>query len=68
MAELHAATTLDQFLSAGHGEVPFLAVVAEGEVHVVGLHSDRSTVTEVPGVAEPAAVRAFFERHLADAR
>lgn len=68
MAELHAATTLDQFLSAGHREVPFLTVVAEGEVRVVSLHSDRSTVTEVPGVTECAAVRAFFERYLTYAR
>jgi hypothetical protein len=68
MAELRAATTLDQFLSAGHREVPFLTVVAEGEVHVVGLDSDRSAVTEVPGVTKRAAIRALFERHLTYAR
>lgn len=68
MAKLHAATAPDQLLLAGHREMPLLTVVAEGEVHVVFLYSDGTFMTEVPCVAEGAAVCAFFERLLADAR
>jgi hypothetical protein len=68
MAKLHAATALNQFLFAGDGEVPFLTVVTECEVLVVGTQSLRSTVTEVPGVTKHAAVQALLERFLTQAR
>lgn len=68
MAKLHAATASNKTLLAGHREVPFLTVVAEGEEHVVVLDSDRSTMTEIPGVTKCTTVCAFFERLLADAR
>jgi hypothetical protein len=68
MAKLRAATALNQFFFAGDRQVPFLTVVAECVVLVVGTQSLRSPVTEVPCVAEHAAVQALLKRLLTQAR
>jgi hypothetical protein len=68
MTKLRAATALRQFLFAGYREVPFLTVMAERVVHIVGSHPERSAVAEVPGVAKRAAANALFEWLLTNAR
>jgi hypothetical protein len=68
MTKLRAATALGQLLFTWYREMPFLTVVAERVVQIVGSHSERTKVAEVPGVAKRAAAHALFEWLLTNAR